>query len=810
MKKGLTLSLALSLALSSFLLPQNSDAQTAKNDKIDKKQKQLKVLHEFDKNSTKKELKVAWDQTRGIPEFVSGVLSDQAVASKQEVLKYLENHKELFDLNAGDFKLVETNKDNLGMTHYKTQLTVDGIPVYGAELAVHTNKDGKVVAINGQVEPKLEHVKWSKRVKLSKGEAVKKAEKVLEFVPTEESFTAEPSANLYIYKDNKQWLPVYLVELQYLDPIPGRDFVFVNATNGKIVHHYNALAEATGTGVGVNGDTKTINTLLSNGQYYLYDDTKAMNGVIRTYTANNGSTLPGSDVTDSDNYFNSTSQRAAVDAHYNAGVTYDYYYNEFGRNSYDNNGASIISTVHYGSNYNNAFWNGSQMVYGDGDGTTFIPLSGALDVVGHELTHAVTERSAGLVYENQPGALNESFSDVFGMLVEASNGSTDWLMGEDVYTPNTANDALRSMSDPGAYGQPAHMNDYQYLPNTEQGDWGGVHTNSGIPNKAFYNIASNIGLDKSGKIYYRALTVYLTSQSDFMDARNALLQAATDLYGASSVEYQAVADGYAAVGIGSSSGGGSGDTYEPNNSTSAAYGPLTSGTTYNSYIYSSTDVDYFKFNTSSTGTISVNVSNLPGDYDLYLYNSGGSLVAKSENGGTTSESISYSATSTGTFYVKVVGWNGASSTTTAYALKVTYPTGSSSTAQWYYETASADTPHPYPNNYSGGHSYSKPGAQKVAIHFSRFETEAGYDFVYAKDKNGNVVAQYDGTKSAFWVIVDGDQMSVNLVSDYMINKYGYHIDQVAYYSSQALLKGENKIVADNGKEASNSFKAPIE
>nr|WP_308216587.1 M4 family metallopeptidase [Pseudalkalibacillus decolorationis] len=808
-KKGVAVSLALSLALSGSLFPHDADAATVKNDKIGKKQEQMKVLHKFDKNNSKKELKVSWDKKRGVPDFVSGVLSDKPVKSKEDLLQYLENQAELFDLTAGSFKILDVKEDELGMTHYKTQLTVDDIPVYGAELSVHTNKDGKVIAMNGQVEPKLANIKWSKRVKVSEKKAIKKAEKVLDFKPTKETYTSEPTADLYLYKDKNRWLPVYLIELQYLSPEPGRDFVFVSAVNGKVVHHYNALHEATGSGIGVNGDTKTLNTYLKNGQYYLYDDTKPMNGVIRTYTANNGSSLPGSDVLDADNNFNATSQAAAVDAHYNAGVTYDYFYNTHNRNSYDNNGSDIISTVHYGNNYNNAFWNGSQMVYGDGDGSTFIPLSGALDVVAHELTHAVTDTSADLVYELQPGALNESFSDVFGVIVDAEDSELDWLLGEDVYTPDTPGDALRSISNPEQYNQPAHMDDYRNLPNTREGDWGGVHTNSGIPNKAFYYIASDIGLDKSGNIYYRALTTYLTSQSDFNDARDALLQSATDLYGASSAEYQAVADGYAAVGIGGGTDPGGEDTYEPNNSISDAYGPITTGTTYNSYISSASDVDYYKFDASTTGNISVSLSNLPGDYDVYLYNSNGSLVAQSENGGTSSESISYSASNTGTYYVKVVGYNGASSTSTAYALNVTYPSDSSSTAQWYYETASADTPHPYPDNYNNGHTYSKPGAQKVAIHFSRFETEAGYDFVNVKDKNGNVIAQHDGTKSAFWVIVDGDEITVNLVSDGSITDYGYHIDQVAYFNDQPLLKGDNTIVKDEQK-ADTTFKTPIE
>ena len=196
------------------------------------------------------------------------------------------------------------------------------------------------------------------------------------------------------------------------------------------------------------------------------------------------------------------------------------------------------------------------MVYGDGDGTTFISLSGGLDVVAHELTHAVTSSSSNLVYQNESGALNEAISDIFGTLVEFyKNNNPDYLIGEDIYTPGTANDALRSMSDPTKYGDPDHYSK-RY---TGTSDNGGVHTNSGIINKAAYLLAAGgthygvtvtgIGNDKVGAIYYRANTVYLTSSSTFSQARAALVQAAADLYGATSAEVNSVKKSYDAVGV---------------------------------------------------------------------------------------------------------------------------------------------------------------------------------------------------------------------------------------------------------------------
>ncbi|MGB8955349.1 MAG: M4 family metallopeptidase, partial [Tumebacillaceae bacterium] len=266
--------------------------------------------------------------------------------------------------------------------------------------------------------------------------------------------------------------------------------------------------------------------------------TSGNNIVTKNY--NNGTRM--SDFTDSDNNWDASAQRAGVDAHYYAGIVYDYYYSQLGRNSYDNAGHEMLSGVHYGSNYNNAFWDGRQMVYGDGDGTTFISLSGGLDVVAHELTHAVTETTSGLVYRDQSGALNESWSDAMASVMD----SGDWLIGEDVYTPGKQGDALRSMSNPNAYGDPENMS--QYVNTTS--DNGGVHTNSGIPNKAFYNFASAVNSRTiAGKVWYTASRDYMTSSTNFSGARAATLQAAAALYGANSTVYTDLQNAWSAVGV---------------------------------------------------------------------------------------------------------------------------------------------------------------------------------------------------------------------------------------------------------------------
>ncbi len=228
------------------------------------------------------------------------------------------------------------------------------------------------------------------------------------------------------------------------------------------------------------------------------------------------------------------------------------------------------------------------------------------------------------------------------------------------------------------------------------------------------------------------------------------------------------------------------DTYEPNDTLAQAYA-VNSGTAYDSYIYSSSDVDYYKFTINQTGVIGATLTNLPADYDLALLNSAGTQVASSTNGSTTSESISYNATATGTYYLKVFGYNGANSQTVKYKLTPSYPTGGGGTMQWYYETKTIESPHNYTNNYNATNQYVKVGASKVQVHFSRFETEANYDYVYIKDKNNNTISTHHGTKSPFWAAVDGDTIKINLVTDGSIVKFGYTIDQVAYYANGVLV-----------------------
>lgn len=483
------------------------------------------------------------------PEFLKGKLSDSLSKDIKGVHKFFNDNKNQFFVEdaANEFLELSNKSDELGYTHVKVQQVVKGIPVYGNEYIVHFNNLGQVVLVNGKFNSQARNSKIDKKAFIGENKALEIAKTQVKF----DSLEIDPTVKLYIYNTNGEYVPAYEVRLNFLYPDPGDWHIFINAYNGNIVSKVNAILDvaATGTGTGVLGDTKTINLDYVNSTYYLRDVTKAMaatSGYILTYNDSNKTRLPGSLMYETSSVFNTTAEKAAVDAHYYAGAVYDFYKNSFNRNSIDGNGMSIKSTVHYGRNYNNAFWNGAQMVYGDGDGTTFTYLSGDLDVVGHEMTHGVTDSACGLIYQNQSGALNESISDVFGCLIEAYNkGTTNWTVGDEVYTPSKSGDALRSLANPKLYGQPDNMSSYVYTTS----DNGGVHTNSGIPNKAAYLVAKSIGNTETAAIYYRALTVYFTSTTNFHDARLALVQAAADLYGTGSAEAAAVNNAFNTVGI---------------------------------------------------------------------------------------------------------------------------------------------------------------------------------------------------------------------------------------------------------------------
>lgn len=491
------------------------------------------------------------DAQSGVPRFVSGKLpAIRATVSGPVALAraFFTENSNLFQMQdqATELAVLSQSHDSIGMDHVRFQQRYKGVDVFGAQLVAHL-RGSSMSAIAGSYVPNLA-VDTKPALTLTQAAAL--ARKAVD-APDAQLISA--NSGLVIYAKGMNTL-TWKIELLSMSA-PGRWLVFVNAHSGRIDHRISMLETAMSR---------------------------------KTYTAGNGTSLPGTLVCSDSPADTDCGDSAAQAAHDNAKKVYDYYMDTFGRDSIDGNGMELISTVHYDLDYNNAFWNGSQMVYGDGDGQLFSPLSGALDVIAHELTHGVTEKTAGLVYEDEPGALNESMSDVMGMFAEASStGAIDSQMGEDVWTPAVANDALRDMADPhkgndfftlsdytctyrteqpGYCGQPEQMSEYAHYPMSYSSigaDYGGVHTNSGIPNKAAWLLSQGgslngitvtaIGRQKAEQIYYRLLTEYLTPYSGFVDARNNAIQSCTDLIGQFSItadDCAQVRAAWAAVGVG--------------------------------------------------------------------------------------------------------------------------------------------------------------------------------------------------------------------------------------------------------------------
>lgn len=479
--------------------------------------------------------------------------------------------------NVDDFRVKRVEIDELNMAHTHVQQTVDGIPVWEGEAIVHLRPDGQLAQITDVLK---ESISLNTSANFKPSEALEIAKRTKNGTRV---LTGDPIIDLWVFRAEDRDHLVYRVEMPRLDGTEKTSVpvVFVDAHTGQKVFEHDNLQ--TGTGSSLYSGTVTIGTSQSGANFYMEDTTRRMG----TFNMNNtGNTTTGtggtqSRYTDADDNWTATNARAGVDAHYGAAKTFDYYQSVHGRNGIDGNfgpgtttaaanGVSIVaSRVHFGSNYNNAFWYQNMMTYGDGNGTTFSPLT-TIDICGHEMTHGVIERTANLTYARESGALNESFADIFGAMVEAyADGGTSaatWLIGEDAYTPGTAGDALRRMDNPNAVGDPDHYSVRLY-PGTctpsNANDQCGVHTNSSISNHMYYLLANGgtnrvsgvavagIGTTDSARIFYRALTVYMTASTNFAGARTATLNAATDLFGASSTQYNGVATAWCAVGVGS-------------------------------------------------------------------------------------------------------------------------------------------------------------------------------------------------------------------------------------------------------------------
>ncbi|WP_224366329.1 M4 family metallopeptidase [Hyalangium versicolor] len=542
----------------------------------------------------------------------------EAQAAVQKSLEFIQSQSSISNqgIVAGgrtpaSFDPRSVTRDELGMTHVRLDRTHEGVKVFGEQVISHLDKEGKVSSLTGNTST-IPAGLGSDAVKLSSEEALAVAQKA--FAGHTDASHPPSSERVVVQDKDGQYHSAYQVQLTNVEDLqaderPRRMNYFVDANSGEVVRSFDQMGgielpkageakageasakgeaaaatpaekpatpstPATDSKAGATGkaDDTTLysgkvdlsTTKQANGSYTLEDTTRG--GGIVTYDAKNRTSPSGkTEFTDKNDVWgeasDSANTKAAVDAHYGAEMTYDFYKDVLGRDSLDGKGEKLVSYVHVDKNYVNAYWDGEKMNYGDGNGRDAGPLT-TLDIAGHEISHGLTERTAGLIYEGESGGLNEAMSDILGTGVEwyASQKNSavqfDWKMGEDAWTPaNGTGDALRYMDDPTKDGY--SIDNYKNYPKQTE-----VHGSSGIANNAFYLLANGgtnrtsgvqvkdgIGMEKGLKVFYRALEHYMTPNTTFAEARQATINAATDLYGAGSPEVQKVKESWNAVGV---------------------------------------------------------------------------------------------------------------------------------------------------------------------------------------------------------------------------------------------------------------------
>ncbi len=425
-----------------------------------------------------------------------------------------------FRLAPSDLDRSRVDTDELGMTHTRLKQKKNGLPVVGGDLIIHRDAAGNITSINGTAQGDVDAPNMpTVNADQAKAKALAAAIDIVG--------ASVPAIDLkYIVDSIGDYNLAWEVAVSGTrNEIEAYDLVYVNAVSGEVVDTHPQIHSARSQEI---------------------------------YSANNGTTLPG---TLKRSTGSASSTDAVVNTNYSHfGSTYNCFKNIFNRDSYNNIGATIKSSVHYGTKYNNAFWSSlnDQFAFGDGDGIRFNGFQ-SIDIIAHEFTHAVTQHTAGLVYSKQSGGLNESMSDVFGAVCEAYVlgyvNANAWKIGELIYTPGTGADALRYMKDPALDGKSIDRLS-QYTDSTD------VHYSSGISNLAFYLLVEGgshpryttpsvaaLGITKARAIWYRALTLYMTSMTDFFGARLATLQAARDLYPTTTTEVTSVGKAWDAVGV---------------------------------------------------------------------------------------------------------------------------------------------------------------------------------------------------------------------------------------------------------------------
>jgi len=477
-------------------------------------------------------------------------------------------------LSPNDIRVASAHVDALSMAHTRVQQMHQGIPVLGGEAIAHFRPDGSLL---GETDSFVDDISVDPTPALTSEKA---ADVAVSDYGCSLCLTDTAQTQLWILRQDGVDHLVYRVQLSRLDGSPASALPvrFIDAHSGSVVLAYDNLQ--TGTGSSLYSGTVNIGTTFNPSNMQFHMENLALH--IGTFNLN-GATNPAAfaRLKDADDTWDTPNKQAGVDAHYAAEKFIAYLFLVHGRNgldgaggprttpAFDGSGGLISSMIHYGTAFNDAFWNpiANVVVYGDGDGATFSPPV-SLDLAGHELTHGLTQFTSGLLFTGESGALNESWSDVFGAMLERNvkgESTNTWRIGEDAYTPGTPGDAVRYLDNPHqavdggltADDDPDHYSE-RYL---GAADNGGIHHNSGIANKAFYLVAqggshhlggsmTGIGADDAARIWFLALTSYMTTTTNFVGARQATLDAAIALFGSGSAQHQAVNKAWCLVGVG--------------------------------------------------------------------------------------------------------------------------------------------------------------------------------------------------------------------------------------------------------------------
>ncbi|MEO8150737.1 MAG: PKD domain-containing protein [Bacteroidia bacterium] len=467
------------------------------------------------------------------------------------------------------FQFQKENTDRLGFTHLCFQEMYNGIPVEYGVYKAHL-KNGMLQTANGEF---YDNIKINTTPTVSKKDAFQNALKnsgAERYVndSTYNFVSAEQNGTLAIIKVENDFHLVYKFDIFSEQPLR-RDYVFVDAHSGKIISEENRICHFNSTGTAVTGYYGTQNIItdsVSPTVFHLRDSTRGKGVVTLNKHHDNYNYSLGYDFTNSSNYWNSpTSDRYAYDAHYGAEMSYDFFYNRFGRNSFDDAGTIIYGNLYWSNNYIGSFFSGYSIFYGEGDLLNYYPYT-SLEIVGHEITHGMIAYSTKLAATGEPGALNESFCDMFGNTIRFTYqpAKATWLCGDEVVVPTGTGAPARNMSNPKQFLHPdTYLGQYWNTTATAVG----ATVNSGVANYWYYLLSSGgsgvndlgnaytvsgIGLDNAIAIAYRTLDSYLTPNSDFADARFYSLMAATDLFGSCSNEVYQVAKAWYAVGVGDS------------------------------------------------------------------------------------------------------------------------------------------------------------------------------------------------------------------------------------------------------------------